>query len=342
MGLFDFIGDIFEDVVDIVVEVAPIALGAAAVVFTGGSALGLTAGWGTVAGALGGIAGEGLLGGILSGALQYAGYGALAGGVMSAISGGDILKGMKKGMLSGAVTGGILGGLDSAGIFSMPGITKPTDTPLMDLMSAPPPTTGLPDVTSGTESGSLIQGATTGGEGVDALAGEAASDTLGGATTTPGDLTIPSTQPVGQDLLGMPGGTNQPGLLQGLTPPGKPLTPNLDLLKNVASGAKEAANQSWGEKFLNSQMGGSLLGNAALGVGMSMMQKDPSEAEADRMARIQGNYGDPQALADAMRLRRPIVPQDFQMREQIVSGQRGTRGGRYERSSDGRTRWVGR
>jgi len=53
----------------------------------------------------------GVLGDVVAGAVTSAGFGALTGGAMAGITGGDILKGAETGALTGAATGGLLGGL---------------------------------------------------------------------------------------------------------------------------------------------------------------------------------------------------------------------------------------
>lgn len=96
------IGKLFKKVGKIVKKVLPYALMAAAVVFTGGAALGVLP---TFAGAVGSVVGGlGLSAGVttaLTGAITGAGFGALAGGVV----GGE--KGMFKGMLMGGAAGGL-------------------------------------------------------------------------------------------------------------------------------------------------------------------------------------------------------------------------------------------
>ena len=121
------IGKVFKKVVKVAKIVVPIALAAAAVVFTGGAALGLLP---TFSAAVGGVAASLGLGtaltGALTGAVVGAGFGSAIGGLTSGLSGGSIIKGMQKGALTGALTGGITGavspstfgivkGLDSAG-----------------------------------------------------------------------------------------------------------------------------------------------------------------------------------------------------------------------------------
>jgi hypothetical protein len=108
-GLLRGIGKVFKKVVKTVVKIAPYALAAAAVVFTGGAALGVLP---TFAGAVGSVVGSiglsGAAAGALTGAITSAGFGAAAGGVL----GGK--KGLKQGALMGAVAGGALGAMSPA------------------------------------------------------------------------------------------------------------------------------------------------------------------------------------------------------------------------------------
>lgn len=105
-------------------KVAGVVLAAGAVIFTAGAALGITAaagGWGAAAATVGGglasaLGGSATLAGILTGAIQYAGIGAVVGGVLSAVKGGDVLSGMAGGALTGGITGGIMGGLGIGGV----------------------------------------------------------------------------------------------------------------------------------------------------------------------------------------------------------------------------------
>lgn len=108
-------------------KVAPYVLAAAAIIYTGGAALGLalpgmaagtaaTAGFATAVSS--GVAAMGLttaagglstLGAIVAGSVTYAGIGGALGAATSAITGGDISKGLKTGALAGAVVGGAMG-----------------------------------------------------------------------------------------------------------------------------------------------------------------------------------------------------------------------------------------
>lgn len=103
-GVLKSIGKVFKSVAKFVIKIAPYALAAAAVVFTGGAALGLLP---TFSAAVGGLVGGLGLGtaltGALTGAITSAGFGAAIGGVL----GGS--KGLQKGALTGLLTGGLLG-----------------------------------------------------------------------------------------------------------------------------------------------------------------------------------------------------------------------------------------
>lgn len=93
-------------------KILPVALAAGAVVFTAGAALGALPTWGAAVGSLvKSMGATGLLAKTLTGAVTYAGYGAVTGGLTSALTGGKITKGMMMGALGGAITGGVLGGM---------------------------------------------------------------------------------------------------------------------------------------------------------------------------------------------------------------------------------------
>ncbi len=114
-SLFKGVRKLFKKVLKVVKKLAPIILGVAAIVFTGGAALGLAGmagGWGAAAATVGTtIGGSGLLGTVLTGAITQAGTGALIGGAIAAATGGPISKGMMRGAAAGAVTGGVMGGV---------------------------------------------------------------------------------------------------------------------------------------------------------------------------------------------------------------------------------------
>lgn len=135
----------FSKVTKVVKKVAPIALAGAAVVFTAGSALGLTAGWGAISGGLTQSLGlTGTLGNILTGSLTQAGYGAVIGAATSAVTGGDISRGAMLGAAGGAVSGGVMGGLGmptdplASSSSASSGTAAPTAaTPSMENLTSP-------------------------------------------------------------------------------------------------------------------------------------------------------------------------------------------------------------
>jgi len=115
-SIFKGVRKIFKKVFKVVKKVALVAIAVAAIVFTGGAALGLAGvmggGWAAAAATVGTtIGGSGLLGTVLTGAITQAGTGALIGGAISAATGGSISKGMLRGAAAGAVTGGVMGGV---------------------------------------------------------------------------------------------------------------------------------------------------------------------------------------------------------------------------------------
>ncbi|KKK82875.1 hypothetical protein LCGC14_2799040, partial [marine sediment metagenome] len=115
-SIFKGVRKIFKKVFKVVKKVALVAIAVAAIVFTGGAALGLAGvmggGWAAAAATVGTtIGGSGLLGTVLTGAITQAGTGALIGGAISAATGGSISKGMMRGAAAGAVTGGVMGGV---------------------------------------------------------------------------------------------------------------------------------------------------------------------------------------------------------------------------------------
>lgn len=117
-GLMKKIGKTFKKVVRVVKKIAPYALTAAAVVFTGGAALGLTPTFGAAVGGLTSSLGlTGALGTAVTGAITNAGFGAAVGGLV----GGE--KGMKMGALAGAVSGGLMGPIGGAGAAASAGST---------------------------------------------------------------------------------------------------------------------------------------------------------------------------------------------------------------------------
>lgn len=120
---FKAVGKVFKSVFKVVKKVAPFALAAAAVVFTGGAALGLTP---TFAAAVGGVVTKlGLsvgLAGALTGAVTSAGFGAAIGGIL----GGR--KGMEKGFLTGLLTGGVMGAVSPSSFGIVKGLNGAVTT----------------------------------------------------------------------------------------------------------------------------------------------------------------------------------------------------------------------
>jgi hypothetical protein len=104
-GVFHAIGKVFKKVVKVAKVVLPLALAAAAVVFTGGAALGVLPAFSTVVGGLVGSLGVGsVLAPILTGAITNAGFGSALG----------LVTGGVKGSQKGAIIGGLLGGVGGA------------------------------------------------------------------------------------------------------------------------------------------------------------------------------------------------------------------------------------
>lgn len=102
-GVFKAIGKAFKSIVKVVKKVALPALAVAAVVLTGGAAVGALPSLGTVGAKLG-------LSAALQGVLSTAGTSALIGAGVAAATGKDIIKGAT----GGFITGGVLGGLGAA------------------------------------------------------------------------------------------------------------------------------------------------------------------------------------------------------------------------------------
>lgn len=108
-GLLKGIGKVFKKVGKVALKVLPYAAAAAAVVFTGGAALGVLPSFaGAVGSVVGGLGLSTGLTGAITGAITSAGFGA-AGGLLL---GGK--KGMKAGFLGGLATGGLLGAVSPA------------------------------------------------------------------------------------------------------------------------------------------------------------------------------------------------------------------------------------
>jgi hypothetical protein len=155
-GVLKGIGKVFKKVARTVIKIAPYALAAAAVVFTGGAALGVLPTFGAAVGSVvGGLGLSGAVGGALTGAITSAGFGAAVGGVL----GGK--KGLKQGALMGALTGGAIGALSPATFGAGPAVAKGADiaarVPLgiESAGSLTPSITGIPSA-----SGGLLQAGT--------------------------------------------------------------------------------------------------------------------------------------------------------------------------------------
>lgn len=154
-GVVKSIGKVFKKVASSAGKILPLALGAAAVLYTAGWALGVTGtagGWGAAASKIGSVFGEGsTLGKIVGGAITQAGYGAVTGAVTSAVTGGNPWKGAQMGALGGAVTGGVMGGLgmetDPLSVFkdSTPVAQDPQLTADDGTLSGAPRPPDLPD-----------------------------------------------------------------------------------------------------------------------------------------------------------------------------------------------------
>jgi len=118
-GVIKSVVKVFKKVVKVVLKVLPYILAAAAIIYTGGAALGLVAGWGATAASITtglGLSATSGIGAVLTGAVTSAGYGAAIGGIGSVVMGGDFGDGAKSGALVGAVTGGIGGAFSSAAL----------------------------------------------------------------------------------------------------------------------------------------------------------------------------------------------------------------------------------
>jgi hypothetical protein len=160
-GVVKSIGKVFKKVASSAGKILPLALGAAAVLYTVGGALGVsgaTGGWGSAASKLGSFFGEGsALSKIVGGAVTQAGYGAVAGAAVSAVSGGDPWKGAQLGALGGAVTGGVMGGMGKETDFLKGSFdTAPSSTATQ--IGAPTGTPGVPSVAAEPSANTLVGG----------------------------------------------------------------------------------------------------------------------------------------------------------------------------------------
>src|SRR5688572_21612724 len=103
-GVVKGVGKVFKKAANVVKKVAPVALAAAAIYFTAGTALPALAGgaslsgaaaaggsaWAGAATSVGSLLGGGPLAAAVTGAIQHAGYGALAGGLKAGLSGKNV------------------------------------------------------------------------------------------------------------------------------------------------------------------------------------------------------------------------------------------------------------
>lgn len=109
-GLFKSIGKIFKKVAPVLKKIVLPALAIAAVVVTGGAALGLLPGIASLGGLAASLGATGILPGILTAAGTGATIGML-GGLVTTGSLKGAIKGASMGLVTGAVTGGISGAL---------------------------------------------------------------------------------------------------------------------------------------------------------------------------------------------------------------------------------------
>lgn len=181
---FKAIKKFFKKVVKSAKIIVPVVLGAAAIYFTVGAALGVT---GTAGGWLSSSLGlSGTLGSVVSGAVTQAGYGALLGGGLAAVTDGDVGKGLLEGALAGAVTGGITGAITAPAIAASSGATGATG-PGTTAGGGLPSELGLAgslDTAAGLNPNTAIKAPTTGGPETTGLLtrfGEFASTPGGGA-----------------------------------------------------------------------------------------------------------------------------------------------------------------
>lgn len=152
-GLINAIGKVFSTVTSGIARVGKAVLGVGATVFTAGAASGAAP---MASGGLSGLVqkfvGGGVLGNVLTGAITSAGYGALIGGAVSALTGGDFGEGALMGGLGGALAGGLAGAqginLDpfAGGQASSTGVQPSSSTPTgtVSTGSTSPAITGAP------------------------------------------------------------------------------------------------------------------------------------------------------------------------------------------------------
>lgn len=126
-GIVKGIKKVFHAVVDVVKKIAAPVLAAAAIVFTGGAALGLAplaGGWAGAAATVGSaIGGSSIVGSVLTSAIYTAGQGAVIGGLTAAVTGGSVTEGMQRGAAAGALTGGVMGAAGHVNAAAQPKMT---------------------------------------------------------------------------------------------------------------------------------------------------------------------------------------------------------------------------
>lgn len=238
-GAIKAIGKVFRKVVKTVKKIAPFALAAAAVVFTGGAALGALPTFGSAVSGLVGSAGlSGALGTAVTGAITNAGFGAAIGG----LTGGT--KGMKTGALMGAVTGGLMG--------PIAGGAKAATTAAGPVVGGAPEATALLG-----EAGSTL-GSAAAASGPIVGAGQGAS-LLGAAGSSMGAMPAAAAAPAG-GLMGPIVGSQGGSLL------GNPLVTS-QVLQGIGGGlmAKaqaRAEERRWKEEQGNYDTSGGTFGGA--------------------------------------------------------------------------------
>lgn len=109
-GIASGIGKVFSTVGSAVARVGKAVTGVGATTFTAGAASAAPSmATGGLSGIVSSFTGGGVLGNIITGAVTQAGYGALIGGAVGAMTGQGFGKGALMGGLGGAVTGGLFG-----------------------------------------------------------------------------------------------------------------------------------------------------------------------------------------------------------------------------------------
>lgn len=269
----------------------PYVLGAAAVVFTAGAALGLmpvlmAAGGGSAFGAFGAAVSSGLasvgitgtLATVLGGAVVGAGFGSAAGGALAGVTGGDIDKGMQTGMLVGGAAGGVAGGLGLTGV---------------GLGGAP-------------------------GSGASMLASDATAATGAGLTGATSPVT-----PVTTTALPNIAGSN---VTDGSVIAGANANTAASASANAAKAATVAADAAKSGGGLTSNLGGAApyLGPALVGLGSSLGTENQTDINKQTQDYTSSNYGVPSAtgtppVSSGGLLTQSATPTDLQTPRQAFS-----------------------